>query len=90
MKSLLASIASSGILGHNSAVEMPQRFALESIKRITGRNDDQQILAELAELTNQGLLSRYNTSHSGYANSWIEGVDTWKITPKGLVWLWMS
>lgn len=86
---LLATIAAGGILEHNSAVKMPQSFSLDRIlKSLLPDYDSEVLKKDLDLLTEAGLLLKHNTGHSGYGNTWVSGVDTWRITSAGLVVLW--
>lgn len=90
-KTLLASIASAGILGHNTAVSMPKEFSFETIQRLLPHPWAAEALAcDLDTLTTQGLLYKRNTGRYGYGDFWEEGADVWKITAKGLCYLWLE
>jgi hypothetical protein len=87
---LLSVIAANGILEHNTAVEMPKAYSARGITNLLPDHDHSELEYDLAKLTDDGLLRKWNTSHSGYGNSWVEGHDTWRITPLGLIHLWKA
>lgn len=82
---VLAWIAAKGILGHNTAVEMPQRF---TAARIQEAHPDATIDV-LDQMVDMGVLARWNTGHSGYGDSYISGPDVYYVTEAGLMDLWL-
>ena len=85
---LLATIAAHGILAHNTAVEMPKAYSLRDISALLEGYEADELESDLARLTQDGLLRSWHTGHSGYGGAWVEGKDTWRVTPLGLVHLW--
>jgi hypothetical protein len=88
-KRILALVAAHGILGHNSAVSMPEDFGAGQIAALCehgGQPDqpssvepDEVLMADLRALTNAGFLYRFESQ---------SGRETWKVKPAGLVELW--
>lgn len=87
---LLAQIAAEGILGHNSAVSLPARFSAATIRAWFPLYTEEQLMEDLSYLVTENLLRKYNTGHSGYGNTYIQGPDVWYVTSEGLVALWVN
>lgn len=86
---LLSTVAASGILNHNTATPMPKRFTESMLLDMLPAYRETDLLqSDLLELTEAGLLVRYNTGHSGYGNTYVEGPDVWYVSPQGLIHLW--
>ncbi len=95
LRYLLAVIAAHGILGHNSAVPLPERFTMRELERLLPERllpdcTFGQLESDLNVLTDLGLIAKYNTGHADYGNTYVEGPDVWYITAAGLVELWTS
>lgn len=86
-KKVLAAVAAHGILNHNTAVELPDRFAARTICDLSGVGFG-EVPSCLERLTAEGLLRKRNTGYNGYGGARVEGVDVWSVTPKGLMALW--
>ena len=84
---VLATLGAHGILGHNSAVQMPAEFTEKAILRLC-QIGTAELPPILEELENQGYVRSWDTGHYGYGDHYVPGKTVYGITAAGLVALW--
>ncbi len=87
-KIVLAAIAAHGILAHNSAVELPQSYTEKQIIELS-KVGFGEVPYCLERLTANGYLRKRNSGYNGYGGYRVEGEDTWRVSPEGLIALWV-
>ena len=86
---LLATIAAEGILQYWDGVGGDGAVHASGILGMLPFATEGELQADLAELVSLGLLRKDNSGYNGYGDQWVDGSDYWRVTPAGLVALWM-
>lgn len=87
---VLALLAAEGILGHNTAVDMPGSFTLGQLSSLSNGWSEEDLEIILDWHTRAGHVNRWNTGYNGYGGHHVEGSNTYRVTSKGLIALWMG
>lgn len=89
-KRLLAAAAAKAVFDNRSSVssrskgEMTRQELLDAADIGFGEIDPR-----LERLVEGGYLRKRNTGYYGYGDHYVDGVDVWAITHKGLMFLWV-